>query len=120
MTRPDGLDGSDALSPGTAVCGRYRIEREQGRGGMATVYLARDQRHDRLVALKMLHPELSGALGTERFLREISIAARLQHPNRRILRRVRLRAIPCCHPSECTIAASQMSSNVMAPRGKEI
>ena len=60
---------------------RYRIERELGRGGMATVYLAHDIKHDRPVALKVLHPELSSALGRERFLREIEIAARLQHPN---------------------------------------
>jgi TolB-like protein len=60
---------------------RYQVERELGRGGMATVYLARDIRHDRLVALKILHPELAGSLGPDRFLREIGIAARLNHPN---------------------------------------
>jgi TolB-like protein len=60
---------------------RYQVERELGRGGMATVYLARDLRHDRLVALKVLHPELAGSLGPDRFLREIGIAARLHHPN---------------------------------------
>jgi eukaryotic-like serine/threonine-protein kinase len=61
--------------------GRYTIERELGRGGMATVYLARDLRHDRPVALKVLHPDLSHALGPERFQREIRLAARLQHPH---------------------------------------
>ena len=60
---------------------RYRLERELGRGGMATVYLARDLRHDRLVALKVLHPELAATLGPERFQREIRLAARLQHPH---------------------------------------
>ena len=60
---------------------RYTLERELGRGGMATVYLAHDLRHDRPVALKVLHPGLAQALGTERFLREIKLAARLQHPH---------------------------------------
>jgi serine/threonine-protein kinase len=60
---------------------RYAFERELGRGGMATVWLARDLRHDRPVALKVLHPELAATLGPERFLREIRLAARLQHPH---------------------------------------
>ena len=60
---------------------RYRFERELGRGGMATVYLARDLRHDRPVALKVLRPDLAAAVGADRFLREIRLAARLQHPN---------------------------------------
>jgi len=64
-----------------ALAGRYTIDRELGRGGMATVYLARDLKHDRRVALKVLHPELAAALGQERFHREIMLAARLQHPH---------------------------------------
>src|SRR6266702_3238629 len=64
-----------------ALAGRYAIERELGAGGMATVYLARDVRHDRDVALKVLRPELAAVLGAERFLREISISARLDHPH---------------------------------------
>jgi serine/threonine-protein kinase len=64
-----------------AVQDRYAIERELGRGGMATVYLARDVRHDRPVALKVLRPELASALGPERFLREIRLTANLQHPH---------------------------------------
>ena len=60
---------------------RYAFERELGRGGMATVYLARDLRHDRPVALKLLHPELAASLGDDRFQREINLAARLQHPH---------------------------------------
>src|SRR5262245_32886064 len=59
----------------------YRLERELGRGGMATVYVAHDLKHDRPVALKVLHPELASALGPERFQREIRLAARLQHPH---------------------------------------
>jgi len=64
-----------------ALRDRYRIERELGRGGMATVYLARDLKHDRPVALKVLHPNLAAVLGPERFLREVRIAAHLQHPH---------------------------------------
>jgi serine/threonine-protein kinase len=63
------------------LAGRYTVERELGRGGMAAVFLARDLRHDRLVALKVLHPELAGSIGTDRFAREIRFAARLQHPH---------------------------------------
>ncbi len=61
--------------------GRYTIERELGRGGMATVYRARDLRHDRAVALKVLHPELGASKGGERFAREIRVLAGLQHPH---------------------------------------
>jgi tRNA A-37 threonylcarbamoyl transferase component Bud32/Tol biopolymer transport system component len=64
-----------------ALADRYRIERELGQGGMATVYLAEDLRHHRKVALKVLRPELAAVLGGERFHREIQIAAQLQHPN---------------------------------------
>ena len=63
------------------LTGRYDIEREIGRGGMATVYLARDVRHERAVALKVLDPELGAVLGAERFLTEIKTTANLQHPN---------------------------------------
>jgi tRNA A-37 threonylcarbamoyl transferase component Bud32/tetratricopeptide (TPR) repeat protein len=61
--------------------GKYELEHEIGRGGMATVFRARDLRHGRLVAVKIMHPELALALGRERFLREIRVAAGLQHPN---------------------------------------
>jgi serine/threonine-protein kinase len=64
-----------------AMAGQYRLERELGRGGMAVVYLAHDLKHDRPVALKVLLPELAASLGPERFLREIQLAARLQHPH---------------------------------------
>jgi len=63
------------------LAGRYRVDRELGRGGMATVYLAHDLRHGRAVALKVLRPELAVALGTDRFLREITLTARLDHPH---------------------------------------
>ncbi|MBY0491866.1 MAG: protein kinase [Gemmatimonadaceae bacterium] len=65
----------------TALTGRYDLQRELGAGGMATVYLARDVRHNRQVALKVLHPELSAVLGPERFLKEIELTANLQHPH---------------------------------------
>jgi serine/threonine-protein kinase len=64
-----------------ALKDRYRLERELGRGGMAVVWLAHDLRHDRPVALKVLHPHLGAAMGAERFQREIRLAARLQHPH---------------------------------------
>jgi serine/threonine-protein kinase len=64
-----------------ALGDRYTLERELGRGGMATVYLAQDRKHDRQVAIKVLRPELSVTLGSERFLREIQIEARLNHPH---------------------------------------
>src|SRR5207248_7899534 len=64
-----------------ALAERYAVERELGRGGMATVFLAEDLKHRRPVAIKVLHPELAAAVGAERFLREIEIAARLQHPH---------------------------------------
>jgi len=64
-----------------ALAGGYAIERELGRGGMATVYLAQDLKHGRPVAIKVLAPELAAALGRERFLREIETAARLSHPH---------------------------------------
>ena len=60
---------------------RYAVERELGRGGMATVYLANDVKHDRQVAIKVLHPELSVTIGSDRFEREIKVAAKLQHPH---------------------------------------
>ena len=73
---PTGIEQLNA-----ALTGRYRIERELGEGGMATVYLARDLRHDRQVAVKVLKPELAAVLGAERFLREIQVTANLQHPH---------------------------------------
>jgi len=73
------MDVDDVFA--ATIASRYRIERKLGEGGMAVVYLARDARHGRPVALKVLRPELATTLGAERFLREITIAARLVHPN---------------------------------------
>ncbi len=71
-----------ALSaPGTTIAGRYALEREIGRGGMATVYLARDVKHSRPVAIKVIDSELARRIGAGRFLREIEITANLQHPH---------------------------------------
>src|SRR6266496_1381379 len=65
----------------SALADRYRIERELGAGGMATVYLAEDLKHKRRVALKVLKPELAAVLGAERFVQEITTTAALQHPH---------------------------------------
>ncbi|MDP9145495.1 MAG: protein kinase, partial [Actinomycetota bacterium] len=65
----------------TALASTYAVERELGAGGMATVYLARDRKHDRQVAIKVLHQDLAATIGAERFEREIRLAAKLQHPH---------------------------------------
>ncbi len=73
---------TDPLSSLTAaLADRYTIERELGAGGMATVYLAHDLKHDRKVAVKVLRPKLAAVLGTERFLNEIKVTANLSHPH---------------------------------------
>ncbi|HZH39807.1 MAG TPA: protein kinase [Gemmatimonadales bacterium] len=77
MASPDSI--AARLSQG--LTGRYRVERELGRGGMAIVYLALDEKHSRPVAIKVLRPEISSAIGATRFLREIQIAAQLNHPH---------------------------------------
>ena len=64
-----------------ALADRYVLERELGRGGMATVYLARDLKHERSVAVKILRLDVVAEIGTERFLREIKLAAQLHHPH---------------------------------------
>jgi eukaryotic-like serine/threonine-protein kinase len=73
------MRAADGLA--TALADRYRIERELGAGGMATVYLARDLKHNRQVAIKVLKPELAAVLGADRFVQEITTTAQLQHPN---------------------------------------
>ncbi|HEY2896108.1 MAG TPA: protein kinase, partial [Gemmatimonadaceae bacterium] len=72
---------SDISRLSESLADRYRIDRELGAGGMATVYLAHDLKHDRDVAIKVLHPDLGAALGAERFLTEIKTTAKLQHPH---------------------------------------
>ena len=64
-----------------ALADRYRLERELGQGGMAAVYLAKDLKHHRKVAIKVLHSELTAVLGPDRFLKEIELTASLQHPH---------------------------------------
>ena len=73
------MDANDPLW--TELRGRYRPERPLGAGGMAEVWLVHDERHDRLVALKLLGEHLASAMGQDRFKREIALLARLQHPN---------------------------------------
>ena len=75
------MSGNPTADLHQAFSSSYTIERELGRGGMATVYLARDRKHDREVALKILRPELAAILGRERFLNEIQLTARLDHPH---------------------------------------
>ena len=83
VARAEGSTGGDDTTRrlNASLAGRYVIERELGRGGMATVYLAKDLRHDRDVAIKVLLPELSASIGADRFEREIRLAAKLQHPH---------------------------------------
>ncbi|HVQ46990.1 MAG TPA: serine/threonine-protein kinase, partial [Gemmatimonadales bacterium] len=69
------------MSSNDALADRFRVERELGRGGMATVFLAQDLKQDRLVALKIIHPHVAAGLGPERFLREIKLTAKLRHPH---------------------------------------
>ena len=64
-----------------SLIGRYLVEKQIGQGGMATVYLAHDVKHDRKVAIKVLHPELAAVLGPERFVTEMKVTANLQHPH---------------------------------------
>src|SRR5215218_9691094 len=80
ITGHTGVFGT-GLRLSAALADRYRIERELGQGGMATVYLAHDLRHGRDVAIKVLHPDLGAALGADRFLSEIKTTAKLQHPH---------------------------------------
>jgi serine/threonine protein kinase len=82
MTRAPEINLPDPIAAlQAAIADRYRFERELGRGGMATVYLARDLKHHRQVAIKVLKPEIGAMLGPERFLREIRVTAQLTHPH---------------------------------------
>src|ERR1700682_6263671 len=85
MCRPAGLTNANKMTERLEQVQRafsaYLIERELGSGGMATVYLAHDKKHDRNVAIKILHAELAAVLGADRFLQEIRVTANLQHPH---------------------------------------
>ncbi len=82
MTSPTAVEPDSALvALERAAAGRYVLERELGRGGMATVYLAKDLKHARHVALKVLDPDVAATVGADRFHREIRLLARLQHPH---------------------------------------
>jgi serine/threonine-protein kinase len=81
MSRSEGAGSTEHDALKLALASHYRIDRELGRGGFATVFLAHDLRHDRPVALKVLHPDIAASLGSDRFKREIRLAARLQHPH---------------------------------------
>jgi serine/threonine-protein kinase len=81
MTGGEGQGNVQLERVKTALADHYAIERELGSGGMATVYLARDLKHERQVAVKVLHPDLAASIGAERFLREIRITAKLSHPH---------------------------------------
>jgi serine/threonine protein kinase len=80
-TEPRSSDGDLRVALEAALGDRYRIEREVGRGGMATVFLARDTKHGRRVAIKVLHADAASALGSDRFVREIETVANLAHPH---------------------------------------
>ncbi len=79
--RAVGAGGAELARVRAALAGQYRVERVLGEGGMATVYLAEDVKHGRMVAVKVMRPELAATLGADRFLREIEIAAQLNHPH---------------------------------------
>lgn len=85
-----------------ALDDRYRIERELGAGGMVTVYLAADLKHDRKVAIKVLEPELATVLGAERFVQEIKTTAALSHPRDRSDCTFRARGGGSCHSEGST------------------
>jgi serine/threonine-protein kinase len=101
----------------TLLASRYSIENELGRGGMATVYLALDQKHGRKVAVKVLAPEIASAMGPERFHREIQIAAGLTHPHilPSLIRGGRRRAL-LRHPAYLRrIAAERLAAEGRSP-----
>ena len=101
-----------------AIIDRYRIERELGQGGMATVYLAEDLKHSRKVAIKVLHPELSAVIGGDRFLTEIKVTANLQHPH--ILGTDRLAARPTASSTTSCRSSSGESLRNRLAREKQL